>query len=120
MNWLKYEIKEKIDQLEVTFATVFEDFEHHLQEEILGCKGKDNPDVTKLRNEIKQLKPKNDKLKKEAYEKDSITKTVRDTAASIDKSGWQTEYRKSKYISNQTNKPLKTVNSFLPLQENGM
>ena len=61
MNWLINEIKEKIDQLEVTFATVFEDFEHHLQEEILGCKGKDNPDVTKLRNEIKQLKPKNEK-----------------------------------------------------------
>lgn len=36
----------------------------------------------------------------------SIIKSVTGTAASIDKIGWQTEYLKSKYISNQTNEPL--------------
>ena len=50
----------------------------------------------------------------------SIIKSVTGTAASIDKIGWQTEYLKSKYISNQTDKPLTTMNSFFPLQEKRM
>ena len=67
-----------------------------MQQEISKCKGKDNPDVTKFRNKIKQLKSEND----------SIIRALTDTAASIDeKDGTQTEH-KSKYISNQTNEPL--------------
>ena len=70
-----------------------------------------------MRNEIKQLKSENDKLKKEASEKNSTIKALTDTAAIIEETGLQAEYRKLKYISNQANKPLKTVKSFLPLQE---
>ena len=36
----KYDIEERINQLEVALTTVFEDFEQHLQKEISGCKGK--------------------------------------------------------------------------------
>ena len=36
----KYEIEERINQLEVVLTTVFEDFEQHFQKEISGCKGK--------------------------------------------------------------------------------
>ena len=36
----KYEIEERINQLEVALTTVFEDFEQHFQKEISGCKGK--------------------------------------------------------------------------------
>ena len=46
-----------------------------------------------------------------------MIKALKDTNASIEETGWQTEYRKSKYISNKANKPLKTWNIFLPLQE---
>ena len=39
-------------------------FQHHMQKEILGCKRTDDHDVTKLRNETKQLKFQNDEPKK--------------------------------------------------------
>ena len=71
------------------FVTAFEDFGHHMQVKILGCKGKNNPDNTKLRNEIKQFKSEIDKLKKEACEKDSTVKVLTDTAVGIEKTGWQ-------------------------------
>ena len=35
---------------------------------------------------------------------------ILETAASVDKTGCQTEYRKLKHINNQTNQALKTVN----------
>ena len=63
--WLKTsrnETKERINQLEIAFVTVFKDFGHHVQQEISKCKGKDNPDVTKFRNKIKQLKSENDNI----------------------------------------------------------
>ena len=36
----KYEIEERINQLEVALTTVFEDFEQHFQKEISECKSK--------------------------------------------------------------------------------
>lgn len=42
-------------------------------------------------------------------------KVLTDSVASIDEVGWQTEYRKSKCIGNESNKPLKIVNGFFPL-----
>ena len=60
----------------------------------------------KLSYEIKQLKSEIDELKKEAYEKDSIIKAITGTTASIEETGWQTEYPKSRYVSDQTNKSL--------------
>ena len=50
------------------------------------------PNVTKLKNEIKQLKLEKDKLIKDVYEKYSIIKALTDTAASIEEIGSQTEY----------------------------
>ena len=61
----------------------------------------------------------NEKLKRKGYEKDSIIKAFPDKAASIDESEWQAEHWKSKYISNQTKEPVKTINSFLLLQKIG-
>lgn len=46
-----------------------------------------------------------------------MIKLLPDTAAGRDKLGWQTEYRKSKCISNETIKPQKMVTRFLALQE---
>lgn len=37
-----------------------------------------------------------------------MIKALKDTNASIEETGRQTEYRKSKYISNKANKSLKT------------
>ena len=74
--------------MQITFA---EDivFEHHIQEDISGCKGRGKR-ATKLRNEIKQLQSENDELIK-AYEKDSIIKALTDTAASIEETGLKIE-----------------------------
>lgn len=93
----KNETKERTDQLEIAFATAFDEPEHYKQEEISKCKCKDDIIVTKLRNEIKQLKSENGKLKREAYEKDSIRKALTDTTAITDETRWQTQHLKSIY-----------------------
>lgn len=46
-----------------------------------------------------------------------MIKFLPDAAAGRDKLGWQTEYRKSKGISNESIKPQKMVTRFLALQE---
>ena len=69
-----------------------------------------------MKNEIQQSKLEKDKLIKDVYEKYSIIKTLTDTAAIIEEIGSQTEYRKSKYIRNKINKPLKIVNTLFQLQ----
>ena len=52
--------------------------------------------------------------KREGYKKDSIIKTLPEAVAGWDETGLQTENGRSKAFSN---KPMKTVNKFLPLEE---
>ena len=111
------ETKERTDQLVIVFGKAFKEFENHIQKEISRCKGKDDTYFTKLRIKIKQRKSETDKSKKEAYEKDCIIKDLTDTDVSIGETRWPVEFSKSKCFSNQTNKPLKTVNSFFTLRE---
>lgn len=70
-----------------------------------------------MRIEIQQWKSETGKFKKEVYEKDCIIKVLTDTDVSICETRWSAEFSKSKCFSNQTNKPLKTVNSLFTLQE---
>ena len=72
-------------------------------------------EVTKLRNEIKHLNSESDELKKEDYEKYNIMKGLRNTALWIVETGWQTEYRISRYISSQNKSPLKTCNIYIDI-----